>query len=178
MECFLDGSVFDGETENPVLFVASTQADHVFAVESLADGQVWARADFGVEVPDIVPEPAGECVAGGRSHDDAGALGELEPEQQANEGGVKGFGAGGGSGPCDPVVRAEALEGAIDPGVPDDAGVLPDELDSGLAMGEMTTADTFRTGVEMALERGGTAGEREAFEGIVGWAGLFHDQCW
>jgi hypothetical protein len=30
----------------------------------------------------------------------------------------------------------------------------------------------------MALERGGAAGKREAFEGIVGWAGLFHDQCW
>ena len=127
-----------------------------------------------MEVLDIVPETPSQGIAGGRSHDDAGALGELEPEQQANEGGVKGFGAGGGSGPCDPVVRAEALEGAIDPGVPDDAGVLPDKLDSGLAMGEMTTADTFRTGVEMALERGSPRRKGETFEGIVLFARLLH----
>ena len=82
-----------------------------------------------MEVLDIVPEPAGEGVAGGGSHDDAGAFGELEPEEQAQERGVKALCAGGGPGPGNPIVRAEALQGPIDPGMPDDAGIFPDELD-------------------------------------------------
>src|SRR5215469_15795182 len=85
--------------------------------------------------------------------------------------------AGGWSGPGNPVVVAETLQCPIDPGMPGDVGVLPDELDSGFAVEVGAGADIFGAGVKMALERGGAAREMEAFEGIVGWAGLFHDQC-
>jgi len=116
---------------------------------------------------DIVPEPAGEGVAGGGGHDDAGAFGELEPEQQANEGGVKGFSAGGGTGPGDPVVVAETFQGAIDPRVPGDTGRLPDELDSCFAVEVGTTADIFGAGVKMALERGGAARKGKPLKGSL-----------
>ena len=58
--------------------------------------------------------------------------------------------------------------------MPDDAGVLPDVVDCGLAMDKRPGADVFGAGIEVALERGSIAREGKAFEGIVGLAGLLH----
>src|SRR5215831_10623670 len=96
--------------KDTVLFIDGPESDHVLAVESLADGEVRAWADFGMEVLDIVPEAAGECIAGGGGHDDAGAFGIFQPVKQSKQRGVKALGAGGRSGPGNPVVVAEAFQ--------------------------------------------------------------------
>ena len=127
-----------------------------------------------MEVLDIVPEAACQGIAGGAGHNDGSAFWVLEPVKEAYEGGVKAFGGGSWAGPGHPVVVAEALEGAIDPRVPDNAGVLPDELDGGLAMDKGAGADIFGSGVEVALEGCGTTWEGEAFEGVAGLAELVH----
>jgi len=76
---FLDGPVFDGQAENTVFLVTSPKADHVLAVEGLADGEVRPLGDPGMQVLDVVPEAPGESVSGGASHDDACAFWVLEP---------------------------------------------------------------------------------------------------
>ena len=43
---FLHWPVLDGEAEDTVLFITGSESDHVLAVESLADGEVRAWADF------------------------------------------------------------------------------------------------------------------------------------
>jgi len=66
------------------------------------------------------------------------------------------------------------VQRTVHPGMPYDAGTLPNALNSGLAMDESAGANVLGPGIEMALEYGSLLREMKARRRLVLLEGLFH----